>query len=117
MTALFVLQVPFCALACFEHAEADPSAVAESSSCHEESSDSSPTGESNSHEDCGCHFTTQALVTHPVDANTTTSADIVVSRIRRIEPTSTSRSLAPRVDQTFDLPPPDILLLKSTLII
>jgi hypothetical protein len=116
VTALFVLQVPFCALACFEPASADPSAVAESS-CHETSSDSSPAGESNSHTDCGCDFTTQALVSQPVDANTTASIEFVVHRTDRIEPTHSRRSQAPQVEQNADLPPPDILLQKSTLII
>ncbi len=116
VTALFVLQVPLCALACFERAEADPSAVADSS-CHEKSSDSSPTGESNSHDDGGCHFTSQALVSQPIDSNTTASVEIVVSRIQRIEQTDTSRSHVPQSEQKSDLPPPDILLLKSTLII
>jgi hypothetical protein len=116
VTALFVMQVPFCALACFEPSEANSSAVPESS-CHEKSSDSSPAGESNSHKDCGCDFAIQALLSQPIDANTTAPVDLVVSRRQQLEPTDSSSSRAPQVRQDSDLPPPDILLLKSTLII
>jgi hypothetical protein len=117
VTALFVLQVPLCAFACFERAEAEPSAIAHSS-CHEESSDSSPAGGSNSQEDCGCDFTTQALVSQPADSNTTAmSVEVVASRLLRIEQTDSSTNQAQQVEQNADLPPPDILLLKSTLII
>jgi hypothetical protein len=116
VAALFVLQAPFCALACFEPAEADPSAIAESS-CHETSPDSSPAGESNSHADCDCQFTTQALVSQPMDSNTTTTVEFVVHRTERIELIDSRRSQVPRVEQNADLPPPDILLQKSTLII
>lgn len=116
VTALFVLQVPFCALACFEPAGADPSAAAESS-CHETSSDSSPAGESNSHADCGCDFTTQALISQSVDANTTASVEFVVHRTVRIEPINSRKNQAPQAGQNADLPPPDLLLRKSTLII
>jgi hypothetical protein len=116
VAALFLMLVPFCALACFETADTDSSAVTESS-CHEESSDSSPAGESNSHEDCGCDFAIQALLSQPIDSSTTTPVDLVVSQNQRLEPTDSSRSQAPQVRHDADLPPPDILLLKSTLII
>ena len=116
VTALFLMLVPFCALACFETADTNPSAATESS-CHEKSSDSSPAGESNSHEDCGCDFAIQALLSQPTDSNTTTPVDLVVSRNQQLEPTHSSRSQAPQVRHDADLPPPNILLLKSTLII
>ena len=115
-TALFLMLVPFCALACFETADPISSAVTESS-CHENSSDSSPAGESNSHEDCACDFAIQALLSQPIDSNTTAPIDLVVSRNQQLEPTDSSRSEPPQVRQNADLPPPDILLLKSTLII
>jgi hypothetical protein len=52
-----------------------------------------------------------------VDANATASIEFVVHRTDRIEPTHSRRSQAPQVEQNADLPPPDILLQKSTLII
>ena len=116
MAALFLLQAPFCALACFGGSEADPSAVAENS-CHEESSDSSPAGESSSHEDCGCSFASEALVSQPIDANATTSYEIFVSPLRQSELTYSRTVQQLLVAQNADLPPPDILLLKSTFII
>lgn len=117
VAALFVLQAPFCAFACFESADTEPSTVAERS-CHEERADSSPAGESNSHEDCGCDFDTQALVSQPIDSNTTTPVGIFVPPALRLELTSSSsRGQKPLVAQNADLPPPDILLLKSTLLI
>ncbi len=111
-----MLQAPICAFACFESGKTDPSAIADYS-CHEESSDSSPAGESNSHKDCGCSFESQALVSQPSDSNTMTPIEIVVSPAQRSEPTSSGRGQEPRVAQNADLPPPKILLLKSTLII
>ena len=116
VTALFVTQVPFCALACFEPSEVSSSAVQESS-CHEKSSNSSPAGESNSHDDCGCDFAIQALLSQPIDSNTTTPVDFLVSGRQQLAPADSSSSRAPQVRQHSDLPPPDILLLKSTLII
>jgi hypothetical protein len=116
VTALFVAQVPFCALACFQPSEVSSSAAQESS-CHEKSSNSSPAGESNSHDDCGCDFAIQALLSQPIDSNTTTPVDFLVSGRQQLAPTDSSSSRAPQVRQDTDLPPPDILLLKSTLII
>jgi hypothetical protein len=117
MAALFVLQAPLCALACFENADADPSTVTERS-CHDEPSDSSPSGESNSHADCGCNFVSQALVSQPTVFNPTPPpVDLVVSSALRSELIYSSGGREPHIAQEADLPPPDILLLKSTLII
>jgi len=117
MAALFVVQAPLCALACFENAEADSSTGTERS-CHDEQSDSSPSGESNSHADCGCNFVTQALVSQPTNYNSTSSSiEIVASPAQRSELTFSSRVPESQIAQNADLPPPDILLLKSTLII
>ena len=117
MAALFVLQAPLCALACFENTDADPSAVTERS-CHDEPSDSSPSGESNSHADCGCNFVSQALVSQASDYDSTSSSsEIVASPEERSGLTFSTGVRASRGIQNADLPPPDILLLKSTLII
>ena len=115
--AFFVLQAPLCALACFEALGTDSSEVAERS-CHDEGSDSSPASNSNSHDDCGCNFDSQPLVSQPTDSNTTTSSiEIAGSPPSRSERIHTSRVRESETAQYADLPPPDILLLKSTLII
>jgi hypothetical protein len=120
VTALFVLQAPLCALACFS--PADGSRRAESSprtahSCHEGPSESSPAGESGSHEECGCQLELEALVSHAVDWDAASVADFVFSRRPVVELAASNRSRCLTVARRIDLPPPDILLIKSTLII
>jgi hypothetical protein len=117
VTALFVLQVPLCALACFELAGTGPTAISEPP-CHEGNPDSSPASESNSHDDCGCKLAPEALVSQISESNTTTaSLGIFVAAKQFTELTNFDRGRTPRLEQDADLPPPDILLLKSTLII
>lgn len=117
MTALFALQVPLCALACFDMAETGPTATSERP-CHEGNPDSSPASESNSHDDCGCKLAPEALVSQLSESNTTTaSIGIFLSAKQLTELTNSARGHTPRVKQDTNLPPPDILLLKSTLII
>lgn len=118
VTALFVLQVPLCALACFDMAGTGPTATADQP-CHEGNPDSSPASESNSHDDCGCKLAPEALVSQLSESNTTTtsSVGIFLSAKQLTELTNSPRGYTPRVKQGTDLPPPDILLLKSTLII
>jgi hypothetical protein len=117
VAALFVLQAPLCAHACSESAKADPSSIAEQS-CHEDGSDSSPAGQSNSHEDCECSFAAGGLVSQPIASiSSPTSAEIGVSPALPLEPTCSTTGQELLVAQNTDLPPPDILLLKSTLII
>jgi hypothetical protein len=117
VTALFVLQVPLCALACFELAGTGPTAISEHP-CHEGNPDSSPASESNSHDNCGCKLAPEAPVSQISESNTTTApVGIFVSAKQLTELTNSARRHTPRVKQGADLPPPDILLLKSTLII
>ena len=116
VAALFVLQAPLCALACSESAEANPSTLAEKS-CHEEGSDSSPAGQSNSHEDCECNFAAGGLVSQPIASISPTSVEIGISPSPLPELTYSNPGQELLVAQNTDLPPPDILLLKSTLII
>jgi len=117
VAAFFVLQAPLCALACFESFGTDSSETAERS-CHDERSGSSPARESSSHDDCGCNFDSQPLVSQPTYSNTTTSSiEIIGAPSLRSERIDSSRVRESQVAQNADLPPPDILLLKSTLII
>jgi hypothetical protein len=114
VTALFVLQVPLCALACFELAGTGPTAISEHP-CHEGNPDSSPASESNSHDDCDCKLAPEALVSQISESNTTASVAIFTSAKQLTELTNSARGHTPRVKLGADLPPPYILLLKSTL--
>lgn len=116
VAALFVLQAPLCALACNESAETDSPTTSEPP-CHENPSDSSPIGESNAHEDCACAFAPETVVSQPIDFAQTMPVVIFVSRAVRLELIDSSRGQDPMDARDADLPPPDILLLKSTLII
>lgn len=115
VTALFVLQAPLCAFACTESAEAQMSTPTDRP-CHGENSDSSPAGESNTHEDCACAFAPETLVSQPIDSNTT-MVGIFVYPALRLEMMDGGNGQEPLAARNGDLPPPDILLLKSTLII
>ena len=116
-TTLFVLQAPLCALACLERSEA---ATAQAHSperpCHEEGSESTPTDSPNSHEDCGCELGHQALVPSP-------DAQLYAPFLAFASPGPSSEAVysmvyfEPAAPRATDLPPPDILLLKSTLLI
>lgn len=127
VAALFVLQAPVCALACIASADASPSDTAQSP-CHDEASNSAPAHESNSHEDCGCGSDSELLVSqasHSYATPTTgtrtrtsaSSAKIFLSALQRLELAYLPSTRAARDVQSTDLPPTDILLEKSTLIL
>ncbi len=135
VTALFVLHAPLCTLACLDganaidktdaaytadteqvsHADTKPSSTA-GQSCHDEGPASSPPGVPGSQDDCGCENAANALVLQSSDS-TTTSLQLFVPAAMRWERTASSASWDAAVAVDLDLPPPDILLLKSTLII
>ena len=117
VAALFGLQAPLCALACLDN-PFDLLPVASESGdhpCHQESPDPEPAS-GDSHGDC-CQLAYQAIFPGSVD---TASAGLSLAEA----PPSTVRllgqadcHLASVVPEFTDLPPPDILLLKSTLLI
>jgi hypothetical protein len=119
VTALFGLQAPLCALACLE-GSVDSAPVAsqqEERPCHEESSDSSEPG-APAHEGCGCEIAYDALIRGQTDATSNVSGFVVlVVKSTPSEPLATELYRARWVPTATDLPPPDILLLKSTRII
>jgi hypothetical protein len=116
VAALFGLQVPLCALACLTSPSSE-SVAADNSGlppCHKHSPDSTPAEAPNSDTNC-CNFAFDAIV---VDAgsilNIAFHAEFSRTQAWQLAP---STSLAYAVSTSADLPPPDILLLKSTLII
>jgi hypothetical protein len=129
LAVLFVLQAPLCALACLDGVNesdiafddpispADPKPTSNAGhACHDESPASTPPGAPGSHDDCGCEIGANALVS-PSSDSTSMSLQIFVHASTRWVPTASSGSWEAAVARGLDLPPPDILLLKSTLII
>jgi hypothetical protein len=121
LAALFVLQTPLCVFACLPNAAPDEiSAEAHhGSSCHEEAPSPRPPSEPrDAHGDCGCSDAYTAVLA---------SADQAVSNVQSspdLPPTTLEVPLNAIFSRTTrvrlcegDLPPPDILLLKSTLLI
>ena len=115
LAALFGLGAPFCALACLQSPAAD-SVVAGGAMhpCHENDPDPSPPEAPGSDSDC-CEFAYDAIF---FDAGTPSSitTPFATHRTASWQPVS-SVLLAQAVSVATSLPPPDILLLKSTLLI
>lgn len=116
--AVFVLQGPLCAFACVENPEVE-SGVADHQQhpCHEEAPSSSPADAPRSHEGCGCELVT-AVPLPNLELSQSAPA------LAFVPPSTSSEGFARVVVQwarsapeRTDLPPPDILLLKSTLLI
>ena len=120
-TALFVLQAPLCALACLPVTGSQDTASAEHGDgpCHEQAPDSTSDEPTNSHEDCGCEAAYTALVKSPDQSPlnaTSYSAALLTTRIEG-PLRAGAHWVAPAQQKEEDLPPPDVLLLKTTLLI
>lgn len=115
VAALAGLQAPLCALACLEGQVAE-AAVAQRSEapCHEP--DRAPDGAPTSDGGCGCETAREAFL--PLSEASWSVPTLVSAATRgvRVPPDSPTR-WRPAVPEATDLPPPDILLLKSTLLI
>ena len=114
VVALAVLQAPLCALACLESNAAAEVTEAAPPPCHGEPS--TPATENEPPEpylDCGCASTTAAV--GPKDS-TLDSLHSVGSSFAQL-PWAAVRP--PKIAHTYEveLPPPDLLLRKSTLIL
>ncbi len=114
VAAFFVLQAPLCVLACAENSASET--VATEHSCHDEGSKSSPAEEPSSHADCGCEPAPEALVFQSSDSEIS-SIQLHVSPLQLLELNVACEHREALVVRNTDLPPPDILLLKSTLIL
>jgi hypothetical protein len=116
VAALVGLQAPLCVLACGEGQVAQ-AAVAERSQapCHEEgpAPDDAPISDGA----CGCETAREAFL--PLSEASWSVPTLVVfaaTHGARVPPISATRWKA-AVPEASDLPPPDLLLLKATLLI
>ena len=121
LAALFVLQTPLCALACLPNAAADEASAEahHGSSCHEEAPSPRPSSEPrDAHGDCGCgdSYTAVLASADQTFSNVQTSPVIATKELEVPLNAIFSRTIEVRLSEA-DLPPPDILLLKSTLLI
>ena len=120
VAALFVLQAPLCALACLPSSSAMPmadTASSDSSPCHEEPASSPSEPPSPGHDDCGCSGESfEAVLASPDTSFTGTSIVAVVPATLTLAGYAGGNRPFLQPGET-DLPPPDILLLKSTLLI
>ena len=117
VAALSGLLAPPCALACLVSLDVDPSAaeLAESP-CHGQDSDAMPSEVPSSHEDCGCEFTYEVLLPGSA-ASSSVGTLVVIFESAPWQPLAANTHWTLTVPKDSDLPSPDILLLKSTLLI
>lgn len=120
-TALFVLQAPLCVLACLPSADAATAVDAahqSNSPCHESTPASSPAEPSSSHDDCGCEDSYTAVLASADLATPNLVPTAVIPPLNSADQLRVNLVwLARSNPNETDLPPPDVLLLKSTLII
>ena len=119
-TALFVLQASLCALACLpaETPDSQPSQAHHDSPCHEQAPASDSSEPSTPHDDCGCESSYTAVLASPDQTSSSVHNLVVLPPHLLTAPHEavTGKTSKLRPSET-DLPPPNILLLKSTLLI
>jgi hypothetical protein len=116
VAALFGLQAPLCAIACLTSAGAESTAVhLAEPPCHEQVAQSSPPAAPPPHDDGCCEFAAEMVL--PASAATSSVAALAVVPPLASQQLHASVRRAPAIPTVGDLPPPDILLLKSTLLI
>ena len=121
LAALFVLQTPLCVMACLPGATADDSAATTHHTvppCHEQAPPSAPAEPSDAHEDCGCGDSYTAVLASAglTFSNAESAATLLPTTLEVPRNAVFGRTTRARPGEV-DLPPPDILLLKSTLLI
>ena len=127
LAALFVLQAPLCVLACLTNAAQDESTAetlhASPPPCHEQAPHTqtptpAPNKPADTHNDCGCEdsFTAVLASADKTFANVQTSQVIATKALADPFCAVLRSTIDVRLSEA-DLPPPDILLLKSTLLI
>lgn len=115
LAAFFGLHAPLCAVACVAMADAAPTAAHRSEpSCHEEPASAPTEAPAEASGSC-CDFADQATAP-TADGSLAASAVGLVARTPIWQASIAGGPFA-RVAAENDLPPPDILLLKSTLIV
>ena len=114
VVALFGLQAPICALACLQGPTADLTEASSTPPCHERGPESPPSQAPDADRNC-CAFASGATV-FDASVPVVIAPLAVTPRIALWRPAS--QAAVVHVDtMRASLPPPDILLLKSTLII
>ena len=127
LAALFVLQAPLCVLACLTNAAQDESTAetlhASPPPCHEQAPHTqtptpAPNKPADTHNDCGCEdsFTAVLASADKTFENVQTSQVIATKALEDPFCAVLRSTIDVRLSEA-DLPPPDILLLKSTLLI
>ena len=127
LAALFVLQAPLCVLACLTNAAQDESTAetlhASPPPCHEQAPHTqtptpAPNKPADTHNDCGCEdsFTAVLASADKTFPNVQTSQVIATKALEDPVGAVLRSTIDVRLSEA-DLPPPDILLLKSTLLI
>ena len=133
MAILFGIEAPICAIACVTGADGASVSVSPlaadsrsshhvESSCHESRGDSTPGDSPSSDQDCGCDFTVEGLLSTSPNVAATLAASWMspnglVASISSIDGLGLATSEDARAAYQPGVPPPDILLLKSTLLI
>ena len=115
VAALVGLQAPLCALACLEGQPAEPTLAQHSQApCHEQ--DRVPDDTPSSDDGCGCEIAREAFLPASEASWSVLTLVFAVPHGVLVPPDAEAR-WKPAVPEASDLPPPDILLLKSTLLI
>ena len=118
VAALFALQGPWCDLACLAGSGVSLATDHDSEpSCHQEAPASPPAQAPAPHEGCGCELAGPEV---PLPASSTAWGSLslaVMTTGGLASPTPLPRVRVSSVPVAGDLPPPDILLLKSSLLI
>lgn len=120
LLALMWLQGPLCALVCTAASAAMPTPAAHHSTpsehpCGEQGG--SPRGEPTSSHECTCSVAAEAVPSKAESTARTHSPAAVIAASAPLRPLLAPVGFAPSRQSTGRIPPPDILLLKSTLII
>jgi len=118
MAALFGLQAPLCAFACVELSAIERDVAEAAMPCHKQSSEARSPGDTGSKEDCSsCDQATYEALASAPELNVPALQLAVAATPTRAEPVDASPRVAELAAVSTDLPPPDILLLKSTLLV
>ncbi|HIK86615.1 MAG TPA: hypothetical protein EYG08_16040 [Myxococcales bacterium] len=124
VTILFGIEVPVCAIACLdafdsssEISSADSSHEAPNMPCHESESRSAPTDSGESHDDCGCDFSVAGLLSDSPALDVNSSHELGTFRTRLLSRLPIRYREVAITEFENELPPRDLLLLKSTFLI
>jgi hypothetical protein len=116
VAALFGLQAPLCAIACEPSAQSSQVAEAPADPpCHEPAPSSAPSPAPSSAEDC-CEVSYDAPLLPSPEGTPSPPALCFSTQIVAWQPSAPLRSVR-ATSSDADLPPPDRLLLKATLLI